>query len=89
MLCLTRRLSEVVVIGGGDSGYPEIRLMIVRVDGLSVGVGIEAPKDVPITRLELTDPAEAARLRSDREAGKARDAEEREANRLRKWGRGA
>ena len=47
MLILSRKLNESIVIDG------RIVVKIMRVDGEVVKVGIEAPKDVPIHRLEI------------------------------------
>ncbi|MEN9573764.1 MAG: carbon storage regulator CsrA [Verrucomicrobiota bacterium] len=47
MLVLTRKLGESIVIDG------RITVKIVRVDGETVKVGIEAPADVPIHREEI------------------------------------
>lgn len=47
MLVLSRKIGECVVIDG------RIRVKIVRVDGETVKVGIEAPADVPVHRLEV------------------------------------
>lgn len=47
MLILSRKLGESVVIDG------RIRVKIVRVDGEVVKVGIEAPSEIPVHRLEV------------------------------------
>lgn len=47
MLILTRKPDESIVIDG------RIVVKIVRVDGDSVKLGIEAPSDVPIHRREV------------------------------------
>lgn len=49
MLVLTRRVDEVIEIG------PDIRVMVVRIRGDEVRLGIEAPKDVEIVRAEIRD----------------------------------
>lgn len=49
MLVLTRKTQERIVIG------EDIVLTIVRVQGQSVRIGIEAPRDVHIRRGELID----------------------------------
>jgi carbon storage regulator len=47
MLILSRKSSESIVIDG------RIRVKIVRVEGEVVKIGIEAPLDVPVHRLEV------------------------------------
>ena len=49
MLVLSRKIGDCVVIDG------RIRVKIVRVDGETVKLGIEAPTDVPVHRLEVYD----------------------------------
>jgi len=47
ILVLTRKLGEVVVIDG------DIRCTVLEVRAGQVKLGFEAPKDVPIDRLEI------------------------------------
>lgn len=47
MLILSRKSGESIVIDG------RIHIKIVRVEGEVVKVGIEAPSDVPVHRLEV------------------------------------
>ena len=49
MLVLSRKLGESVVIDG------RIKIKIVRVDGDTVKIGIDAPPDVPVHRQEVYD----------------------------------
>mgnify|MGYP003386913852 FL=1 len=49
MLVLTRHIDEVIVIDDN------IRITIVGVDGNKVRVGIEAPKEVTVDRLEIAE----------------------------------
>ncbi len=58
MLILSRKLGESVVIDG------RIIVKIVRLDGDTVKVGIEAPTDVPVHRQEVYDEIQ----RNNREA---------------------
>jgi carbon storage regulator len=53
MLVLARKLGESLVIGG------EITVRVLRVDGNTVRLGIEAPREVPVHRTEILqrDPA--------------------------------
>lgn len=50
MLVVTRRLGECIHIG------QDIRVMVVRIDGGQVRIGIEAPDDVQVLREELLPP---------------------------------
>lgn len=47
MLVLTRRLGETIVIGG------DIQVTVVAMQGERVRVGVTAPKDVAVDRLEV------------------------------------
>lgn len=49
MLCLSRKENEAIRIG------TDIVIMIVRISGERVKIGIEAPRDVPVVRTELDD----------------------------------
>ena len=57
MLILTRRVSEVVVIGG------DVQVTILGVTGKQVRVGISAPKNVSVHREEVY-----RRIRSEKSA---------------------
>lgn len=48
MLILTRRLGETICIGGN------IKITVLSVRGNFVRVGIDAPKDIPISREEIS-----------------------------------
>ncbi len=54
MLILSRKINETVVIDG------RILVRVVRVDGDVVKLGIQAPKDVPVHRLEVYDEIQRA-----------------------------
>ena len=49
MLVLRRRIGETVIIDGG------IKVTLLKVNGNSAKIGIDAPKDVRILRNELND----------------------------------
>lgn len=49
MLVLNRKLDEVIVINDN------IRIQVVEIMGHRVRLGVTAPKDVPIFRLELLE----------------------------------
>jgi len=47
MLILTRRAGEVLRIGD------DIKILMLKVDGGQIKVGIEAPKEIPVHREEI------------------------------------
>ena len=47
MLILSRKTNETIVIDG------RIRVKVIRVDGDTVKLGIDAPQDVPVHREEI------------------------------------
>jgi carbon storage regulator CsrA len=47
MLVLSRRWGEEIVIGSGDKA---IRVVVMKGPGDCVKLGIDAPKEMPITR---------------------------------------
>jgi len=48
MLVLTRKPSQRILIG------PDIKVTVVRIDGNTVRLGIEAPQGIEILREEIT-----------------------------------
>ena len=48
MLILTRRIGETIVIGDN------IKVTLTSLKGQRVGIGISAPRDVPVRREELS-----------------------------------
>jgi carbon storage regulator len=55
MLVLSRKASEVILIGNGES---RITIEVVRVQGDRVQIGITAPPDVKVLRGELEERKE-------------------------------
>jgi carbon storage regulator len=58
MLILTRRVGETVVIGD------DVQVTVLGVKGNQVRLGVNAPKDVSVHRLEIYD-----RIRKEQEPG--------------------
>jgi len=50
MLILTRRIGETLVIGDGDI---KAEIMVMDIKGNQVRLGIDAPKEIPVHRLEI------------------------------------
>lgn len=61
MLVLSRKVDEVVVIGDGD-----ISITVVDIRGDKVRLGIDAPKDIPVHRLEVFQQIKLEEFRSNR-----------------------
>ena len=59
MLVLSRKESEELVISD------EIRIRVLRIQGGTIRLGIEAPKDISIRRAELVRGDEQAAVRAD------------------------
>lgn len=49
MLILSRKIGEVIVIGGS------IKIKVLRIDRDNVRIGVDAPKDVPVHREEVQE----------------------------------
>ena len=52
MLVLSRKLSEQIVIGS------DITITVVKIMGDKVRLGIEAPREIPVHRLEIKQTIE-------------------------------
>lgn len=63
MLVLSRQPGDSVIIEGG------ITIQILKVDGDTIKLGIEAPKTVSIYRKELYEEIQAENLSAGRTAG--------------------
>lgn len=64
MLVLTRKKGQSIIIGDN------IIVSIEEVNGDSVRLGIEAPKDITIYRSEVLEAIRRENIRAAREAGK-------------------
>lgn len=53
MLILTRRIGETLVIG------EDVRVTVLATNGNQVRIGIDAPSDVPVHRLEIKERIDA------------------------------
>jgi len=59
MLVLSRTEGGEVVIGGGDSGYPEVVVQLIELRGSKARLGFKAPANVPVHRREVRDAIDA------------------------------
>lgn len=49
MLVLTRKIGEVIMVG------EDIKITITDIKGNRVRVGIDAPKEIPVNRIEVLE----------------------------------
>jgi carbon storage regulator len=59
MLILSRKKSEVIVMSGGCLDLQQVRIVVLEIRNGQVRFGIEAPKDVPVHRLEICKQKQA------------------------------
>jgi carbon storage regulator len=71
VLVLSREVDQEVVIGGGDSGYPEVVVILVEMRGNKSRLGFKAPASVPVHRREISDAIkrDAAKVASSDNCG--------------------
>lgn len=53
MLVLSRKKSEVIVVSGCCPDAQEIRIVVLEIGNGQVKLGIEAPRNVPVYRMEI------------------------------------
>lgn len=64
MLVLARKVNESIVIGEGDGA---IELVVTKIQGNKMWLGIKAPREVVIRRKELkASAADSFRLKAER-----------------------
>lgn len=66
MLVLSRKKSEVIVVGGSDAEHATIRIVVLEIGNGFVKLGIEAPASVPVHRMEVWQ-----RIQTDQTVAKA------------------
>ena len=55
MLVLSRKKSEVIVVGDSDAEHATIRIVVLEIGKGRVKLGIEAPAVVSVNRMEIRD----------------------------------
>jgi carbon storage regulator len=66
MLVLSRKKSEVIVVGDSDDQHASIKVVVLEIGKGFVKLGIEAPASVPVHRMEVWE-----RIQTDRMTAKA------------------
>ena len=66
MLVLSRKKSEVIVVGGSDAQQANIRIVVLEIGNGFVKLGIDAPASVPVHRMEVWE-----RIQTNRAAATA------------------
>ncbi|MFN8708578.1 MAG: carbon storage regulator [Planctomyces sp.] len=54
MLVLSRKISDVIVVGSSGANLGEVRIVVLGVNNGRVKLGIEAPPGVSVHREEVT-----------------------------------
>ncbi len=70
MLVLSRHKNESIIIGDGDQ---KIEIIVVEIRGDKVRLGIEAPKQVPVHRLEVYEAIKRNRQEKDKGQAEGED----------------
>jgi carbon storage regulator len=60
MLVMSRKKSEVIIVGGSAAETADIRIVVLEIRGGQVRLGIEAPASVPVHRLEVWQQCKSA-----------------------------
>jgi carbon storage regulator len=69
MLLLTRRVGETIVVGEELN----IEFTVLDINRSQVKIGINAPRDIPIHRKEISDKIKLEALEQNNNAGEAVD----------------
>lgn len=73
MLVLSRKRNESIIIGEGPT---QITVVVVKVRGDKVRLGIEAPREIPVHRNEVLAAIEAKRSQESRVESQAPEGKE-------------
>jgi carbon storage regulator len=53
MLVLSRKKSEIIIVGGSSDQEASIRIVVLEIGNGFVKLGIQAPASVPVHRMEV------------------------------------